>query len=343
MLQEELTATTASTWRRPIAAAPEILFHLHIPKTAGTALREALKRALAPGELLEWSPVNPFNLEASTRELTEILARNPSICFVSGHFAYGIHAAVAGRSYKYFTAFRDPATRVLSDVIHNLKFNTRSNPPLETELLLTSESITDYVGHPRMRRYFCNLHCRYISGISVDRFDESIDRLDEIGAAEIAQICAENIERDFVCVVAQEALAHDYTTLFELLSIPVLKLRNENTSGRFNPADILRPETMQRLRMLNEGDYRLLERIFPDRPLWWSRSEGAGSAERYNALLLETYKDALRDLLFHFRALEQSTAEAERIMRRQAKEIKELKSALAMKSDQSVAADRLVD
>lgn len=95
-----------------------VLFHLHIPKTAGTAVRDAVKRCLNQNSYLEFYPENPRNRDKCISELRENLESKPDVRFISGHFTFGVHEALGHDNYKYFTVLRDPVARFLSHYHH---------------------------------------------------------------------------------------------------------------------------------------------------------------------------------------------------------------------------------
>lgn len=102
-----------------VASIPEfvedhdrIVLFMHIPKTAGTALRESIEPNFRMSEVAYLYP-DPalFPPESSVWALT--LEQRAGLRFVMGHFLFGIHNALPGRS-EYVTVLRDPRDRVLS-------------------------------------------------------------------------------------------------------------------------------------------------------------------------------------------------------------------------------------
>ena len=108
---------------------------LHIPKTAGTTLRDLIRRQYGPDECLllrprqhhraEYfrylngeGPLPPMNPEGPAREYLLKLAelapeRLARLRMVMGHLWFGVHEGLPGPS-SYLTILRDPIERVLS-------------------------------------------------------------------------------------------------------------------------------------------------------------------------------------------------------------------------------------
>jgi len=89
---------------------PTVLF-MHIPKTAGTAFREAIAAHYALSEIAYLYPTPPGFLVDDLRALP--LEQLRAFRMVIGHFQFGMHQALPQKS-EYITIVRDPAARVLS-------------------------------------------------------------------------------------------------------------------------------------------------------------------------------------------------------------------------------------
>lgn len=93
---------------------PKTLFFLHIPKCAGTTLREeVIKKQFKPEELLISAGLG------GTRELIEFLKKMPAheqekIKCITGHYSFGIHEYYTARPAVHITILRDPVERLIS-------------------------------------------------------------------------------------------------------------------------------------------------------------------------------------------------------------------------------------
>jgi hypothetical protein len=95
---------------RPCARRHTVLF-MHIPKTAGTALREAIAANYRQSELAYLYPSPPGFLMADLRALP--LEQLRGLRMVIGHFQFGMHDWLPTAA-EYITIVREPVARVLS-------------------------------------------------------------------------------------------------------------------------------------------------------------------------------------------------------------------------------------
>jgi hypothetical protein len=105
--------------RRPRSRTPTLLF-MHIPKTAGTALRETILKNYKQSEVAYIYPDPPGFPVRNLRDLP--LAQRAQFRFVVGHFQYGIHEEIPNE-YWYFTIVRDPLRRVWSHYQYLVEYN----------------------------------------------------------------------------------------------------------------------------------------------------------------------------------------------------------------------------
>jgi hypothetical protein len=105
--------------RRLRFRTPTLLF-MHIPKTAGTALRETILKNYKQSEVAYIYPDPPGFPVRNLRELP--LAQRAQFRFVVGHFQYGIHEEIPNE-YCYFTIVRDPLRRVWSHYQYLVEYN----------------------------------------------------------------------------------------------------------------------------------------------------------------------------------------------------------------------------
>ncbi len=103
--------------RRPTTAAdtsatPKIIF-LHIPKTAGTSVRQIVKKEYPGRQCL-------FIYSHSPVFLASLQPRMPEACAVYGHVSFGIHE-ILGVQGRYVTFLRDPVRRVISFFNHQAR------------------------------------------------------------------------------------------------------------------------------------------------------------------------------------------------------------------------------
>lgn len=98
-------------------AAPPLAVFIHIPKTAGTSLRSAIRRQYGASAVL-YNNASILDHEHQSALAQAALAAGRRLTAVSGHFLPGIHAAVGRSDARYITLLRDPVDRVLSHYHH---------------------------------------------------------------------------------------------------------------------------------------------------------------------------------------------------------------------------------
>jgi Sulfotransferase family/Domain of unknown function (DUF4118) len=113
----------------PSGAAPlhsETVLFMHIPKTAGTAFREAMIENYKHSQVAYLYPHPPGLLVSNLGLLP--LEQRARFRVVMGHFQYGIHEFLP-QEYTYVTIVRDPVERVIS----HFHFLRQSQPELTSD------------------------------------------------------------------------------------------------------------------------------------------------------------------------------------------------------------------
>ncbi len=155
--------TPSNVGARP--TAPDILIHLHIPKTGGTSLNSMVQHGFRNDEVFDttsggnelYSGLSLANYEYCRRRLATYAPDDlRRIRYVSGHLPMGLHRAF-DRPGKYFTVIRHPVDRVISQFFFNIQEN---KPYLKDGSLLTLE---EYV-ESRYDIYLCDYQVRVVSG-----------------------------------------------------------------------------------------------------------------------------------------------------------------------------------
>ena len=176
---------------------PALLF-MHIAKTGGTALREAITANFRQGRIAYLYPDVPgFPI----RDLKELpLQQRSALQLVVGHFQYGVHDAVPGAS-SYATVVREPLCRVWSH--YNYMVQRRDAAILSGGRALSLGEALESGATVNLD----NLMVRCFGGIDEEAFPPgSMDK----GAFELAR---QNCDRAFAYVGLQERLDEAYSAL----------------------------------------------------------------------------------------------------------------------------------
>lgn len=132
------------------------LVHIHISKTAGTAIRELFQSHYEPAAVFK---VEALAIPRAIRRYLQLGAEDRRrIAYVTGFMPFGFHAAV-GDQPRYFTMLRHPVDRVISHY-HYVKRNTRAL--LHEPLMREGATLQDYVTTFSGSSFVNNGHVRYL-------------------------------------------------------------------------------------------------------------------------------------------------------------------------------------
>ncbi len=197
--------------------SPAVLF-MHIPKTAGTAFREAIITNYRASEVGYIYPDPPGFLLSQLENLP--LAQRAKLRFVIGHFLFGLHTSFPQES-TYVTIVRDPVRRVISHFYYLLAEFGPTNKELASllvEILERQQTVN-----------LDNLMVRCFSGVPAAQVPPgAVDR----GVYEIA---AHNLQTQFKFVGYQEYSDEAYAALrkqFGWTGRASLKTVNTGKAGR---------------------------------------------------------------------------------------------------------------
>ena len=236
----------------------DVILHLHLPKCAGTSLRTSVFQALPENICVEWNSSNPYDLNISKDEFAAALEGNPDARFISGHFPYGIHTVLKGKTYKYMTVLRNPINRILSGFRHTVMENLYLLPAEEADLIVNG-GFDAYIRSKYAEITFLNTQARLISGMLSNKQLYSVSLPDFLSA------CQDIFSRDFMHVGIQSKLSESLDYLSNILSLPSEKVLIENNSNSRGEADcrhILPQRDIDYLTLANSYDWALINLLF---------------------------------------------------------------------------------
>jgi FkbM family methyltransferase len=224
---------------------------LHIPKTAGTTLTEALRPVYGP-QAQGFFPENPFQPD---RYDTAAHSFGPGD-LVHGHFQLSapFRAATGAR---FLTVLRDPVDRALSEFLHGIDRNMRTSFGASVAArgfdwgATGRFDLADYLLAPESRLFFTDTHLRYLGALG--------ER--PVAAGDVEATLARLDALDLTCATLP-TLAEDAARWLGL-GAP-LALGRANTRGRLAAGEVFCEATLDRLYAANAADMALLGRLRPD-------------------------------------------------------------------------------
>lgn len=135
----------------------DVLYYLHIPKTAGTSFTDIIIRNFPAHSLFQ--PIRPYDFTHASAEAAE------SARFVAGHWFYDL-APIIKRKIVYVTMLRDPVERTISQYAQ-IKRGTMKFANVQR---VKSQSLLEFVKDPDNLYMYANAQTRQL-GTSVPTAD----------------------------------------------------------------------------------------------------------------------------------------------------------------------------
>jgi hypothetical protein len=227
-------------------------FFLHIPKTAGTAVRHFLEGPLHRDEIVR---VDSVADEVRQRQHEPY---GPHVKFVSGHLPFWFSEALSGKS-QTLLFLRHPVDRVLSTFFFwkNLPQPSPEDCSPQAELLRRMRDIglDEFVlsSTAPARGAISNYSCRLVGHTSPWTLETPFNQEAQ------ALACSRLEEVEMLGIV--ERMPESLTLISQRLGIPFTGslLRQNTTEGRRDKSEIS-PEIIRAILDLNDGDMALWER-----------------------------------------------------------------------------------
>jgi hypothetical protein len=241
---------------------PAPLYFLHIPKTAGTSMRQIMLDAF--GERL--CPVQLWDDFFRDRE-----GISPSYDAYLGHFGMDLPTFV-GKRMRIFTLLREPVARTIS---HYLQVRRATAHPLHARV--SAQTLHEFVHDPATVPMITNLQARYL----VPR-DVSIRELANVFtplwdsqyslsvawenascyiSASLLEARAMEALKSFEFVGTTETFEEDLVVVRKLFGFAHMQVPHMNTSSRDEVLHSLEPEVEERIRYLTTVDRALYNAV----------------------------------------------------------------------------------
>jgi hypothetical protein len=184
--------------KRAAALHSETILFMHIPKTAGTAFREAMIENYKHSQVAYLYPHPPGFLVSNLGLLP--LEQRARFRLVMGHFQYGIHEFLP-QEYTYVTIVRDPVERVIS----HYNYLRQTQPEITSDGAVTL-SLPEMLERHRTAN-FDNLMVRCFSGL--DKNDVPPGHVDQ----RVYDLAADHLRTKFKFVGYQNRANEAYAAL----------------------------------------------------------------------------------------------------------------------------------
>ena len=171
---------------------------LHIPKTAGTSLRNTLLGRVPRGEFMLLYPGKAPGLSLQRSHCVRLAQRN-RLRWIFGHCKFGYDRFVT-RPCRYYTFIREPLQRLRSNFAHHAAAGTRFNIDgvgVRPSVMLV-EGLTEE---------FDNLMTRFLAGLPPE-----LVPLGEVGEDEV-ELALRNVREHFDFIGLQSRASADLQTL----------------------------------------------------------------------------------------------------------------------------------
>lgn len=222
---------------------PSKIIFLHIPKAAGTTLRDIIHRQYAADEIYELDSQEFVQAQEDFKQLDP--AKKAEITILMGHMYFGLHEFIDFPA-TYITMLRNPIERVIS-YYHFVKKLTSHE---DYELIKTKNiSLQQYCQMGRQN--MCNGQTRFLSGAGASA----------IGDRPMLAMAKQNLQQNFAVVGIQERFDESLLLLQKKLGwhrAPYYYRRNTNRTNSYSRLEIS-SETLSVIKKHNELDLELYE------------------------------------------------------------------------------------
>lgn len=205
-------------------AADDLVYYLHIPKTAGTTFNAVLETYFDPAQI--W----PVGELVGPRLASEIADTPPEVLrnyrLIRGHYDYSIHRLLP-RPPVYVTMLRHPVDRTISLYRHILRVPTHR---LHAEMTAGTGGVRDLLEHEAAPRRFNDRQVHQIAGTVHDRPAGLSD-------AALLDIAKQRLEREFRFFGLVERFEDSLAVLCATLGWPAVESYRTLNTGSAGQAD----------------------------------------------------------------------------------------------------------
>jgi len=232
------------------------LIFIHIPKTAGTSLRQAMASAYKPSERLYLYDAPQLEGAMLRSDFVRLpVERRAELRFVMGHFAFGLHREIP-RESRYVVVLRDPVERVVSHYYHYRQVVDpgKTGRPARERRLIESQNVTlEEWAFDLQRLEADNQLVRHICGRPEVPYGSCSE--------EMLDLALQNIDEHFEFVMFADSMAEGAMALGGKLGYVISMEKRANVNEQRPGMDHLDRRVLDRIRELNRFDVALYERM----------------------------------------------------------------------------------
>jgi hypothetical protein len=211
---------------------PRILF-LHIPKTAGISLFQALSKVMKDKKSLRFADGSDANRQKYTHMTVDEVRQYH---LLSGHFPLHFFLKQPIGDYKVITLLRDPIDRELSAYFY---MKTWKKHPKHYEI--SSMNLYQFLDH--RKKQGVNRQCWQICG------DMSFEKAKKV------------VDEQIYLAATVESIQRFCRVLESRLGLPTIELKHENKTAFRLKAEEIHPDIISRFRAQSEEDLKLYQYV----------------------------------------------------------------------------------
>lgn len=225
----------------------QTVIFLHIPKTAGTTIRDITRRQYSPKAI--FSPKSSFTASIRKEQASLDIPRAEKLKLIQGHFGFGIHEHLA-QHCTYFTLLRDPIERCISSYFYMRR--TASHRHYKT-INSRYQTLEKYIKSGFIKKHSLdNLQVRFLSGLRGEINQDALSR----EALEYAKF---NLVNNFLVVGIVEEFDQSLLLLQKKLGWKNIFYSPVNRTENKTERNDLSLKTFELIKQDNELDIELYE------------------------------------------------------------------------------------
>ena len=227
----------------------KILIFIHIPKTAGTALKTIIKRQFPRDSVVNIYGHKPNSIDVATFKNMEKKEKEKIKCLI-GHFQFGLHQYLP-QPATYITMFRNPVDRIISSYYYIIRSPSHC---LYKKIIGSKMSLKDFVSSDTTMRLL-NLQTKFIGKIGNERHTVN----DKFVSGDILEIAKNNIVKNNIIFGVTEKFDESVSLFKQLLGWQNIFYVKKNVTDKRLATKAISKRVRRIIEEKNELDLELYE------------------------------------------------------------------------------------